>query len=118
MSNNIDSSALLSQLRTMAVQAGVQNVGNTTAGKVAATKVAGLNETEPFGKLLQSSIEHVNQRQTHSANLVKAFETGKPGVELSEVMIEAEKARITFEALSQVRKKLVKAYQEVMSMPV
>ncbi len=113
MSNNIDSTALLSQLRTMAAQAGVP-----ASDKVEATKVSVVKEAEPFGQLLKNSIEHVNQRQALSANLVKAFETGKPGLELSEVMIESEKARISFEALSQVRKKVVKAYQEIMSMPV
>lgn len=113
MSNSIDSTALLSQLRTMAAQAGVPR-----SDKVEATKATELKETEPFEKLLKNSIEQVNQRQTIASDLVKSFETGKPGLELSEVMIESEKARISFEALSQVRKKLVKAYQEIMSMPV
>jgi flagellar hook-basal body complex protein FliE len=48
----------------------------------------------------------------------KAFEMGDDSVDLSEVMIAAQKSTISFEALSQVRNKLMKAYQDVMNMPV
>ncbi len=33
-------------------------------------------------------------------------------------MIAAQKARISFEALTQVRNKMVAAYKEIMSMPL
>ncbi len=54
----------------------------------------------------------------HAKNLAEAFEKGDAGVELSQVMIEMQKARVSFEAVKQVRNQLVTAYQEVMSMPV
>ncbi|HQR82111.1 MAG TPA: flagellar hook-basal body complex protein FliE, partial [Thiotrichales bacterium] len=41
-----------------------------------------------------------------------------PNVELSEVMIQAQKASLAFQAMTQVRNKLVEAYKDVMSMPI
>ena len=109
MSNNIDSATLLTQLRSMASQAGIPPAKETSAP----------NEAGPqFTQVLQKSLESVNQRQQTAAKLAKSFELGDPNVELSQVMIEMQKARISFETLSQVRNKLVSAYQEIMNMPV
>lgn len=109
MSNNIDSAALLTQLRSMASQAGIP------PAKGASVPTEGGTE---FTKVLQQSLEHVNQRSQAASKLAKSFELGDPNVELSQVMIEMQKARISFETLSQVRKRLVSAYKEIMSMPV
>jgi flagellar hook-basal body complex protein FliE len=46
------------------------------------------------------------------------FEMGDPKVDLSQVMISQQKANISFQAVSQVRNKLVSAYQEIMNMPI
>ncbi len=43
---------------------------------------------------------------------------GDPNVSLAEVMIARQKASIAFEATVQVRNRLIKAYEEVMSMSV
>lgn len=109
MSNNIDSAALLTQLRSMASQAGIPSA------KEASTPAATGSE---FTQVLKQSLEHVNTRKQSAAKLAQAFELGDPNVELSQVMIEMQKARISFETLSQVRNKLVSAYQEIMNMPV
>ena len=45
-------------------------------------------------------------------------EVGQPGVSLTQVMVAAEKSSIAFEAMTQVRNKLVDAYKEIMNMPV
>jgi len=108
MSNSIDSTALLSQLRAMATQAGIPSTAEAKAPA----------EGPNFTEVLKNSVEHVNDRQQSAAKLAQSFEAGNPDVELSQVMIEMQKARISFETLSQVRKKLVTAYQEIMNMPV
>ena len=38
--------------------------------------------------------------------------------DISRVMIASEKASISFEALTQVRNRVVKAYEDIMNMPV
>ncbi|MEG8203533.1 flagellar hook-basal body complex protein FliE, partial [Pseudomonas sp. SF2] len=50
--------------------------------------------------------------------LANAFEIGKSGVDLTDVMIASQKASVSMQALTQVRNKLVQAYQDIMQMPV
>ena len=50
--------------------------------------------------------------------LRQGYEVGHPGVRLTQVMVAAEKSSIAFEAMTQVRNKLVDAYKEIMNMPV
>ena len=71
-----------------------------------------------FGELLQKSITAVNETQQTASTLKTAFEQGKDGVDLAEVMIAAQKSSVSFEAMVAVRNKLVEAYKDVMSMPV
>lgn len=109
MNNTINSNALLAQLRTMATQAGLDD---------AAVSNAKDEPTTDFTEVLQESIAHVNARKASANEMVAAFERGDAGVELSQVMIEMQKARISFETLSQVRNKVVSAYQDIMNMPI
>lgn len=76
------------------------------------------NEGERFSSLLKTSIDKVNDQQMNATELANRFEKGDSSVELSRVMIEMQKARVSFEAVKQVRNQLITAYQEVMSMPV
>lgn len=70
-----------------------------------------------FGELMQQAIEQVNETQMQATSLSKAFELGE-NVDLSQVMIAVNKSRVSFEALTQVRNKLLTAYQDVMNMSV
>lgn len=74
--------------------------------------------TSSFSALLQQSIDNVHDLQQNSKHLTEAFERQVPGVDLAEVMIADQKSSIAFQALMQVRNKVVTAYQEVMSMPL
>ena len=70
-----------------------------------------------FGELMQQAIEQVNETQMQASSLTRAFELGED-VDLSQVMIAVQKSRVSFEALTQVRNKLLTAYQDVMNMSV
>ncbi len=76
------------------------------------------NEEINFASMLKTSVDKVNQQQIKATELANRFEQGDSTVELSRVMIEMQKARVSFEAVKQVRNQLVTAYQEIMSMPV
>lgn len=76
------------------------------------------SEGTEFSAFLKESIDKVNDTQMQAGQLAKAFETGDPNVNLSEVMVSIQKASISFEAMLQVRNKLVQAYQDVMNMPM
>lgn len=95
---------VLAQMRTMSIEAG---------GKPQPTEGSG-----DFAAMLKESIDAVNQSQNTASNLARDFEMGKSDVSLAEVMIASQKASVSFQAMLQVRNKLVDAYKEVMSMPM
>ena len=71
-----------------------------------------------FGSLMQQAIDQVNQSQSEAAGMARALEAGDPSVDLAEVMVTMQKASLSFQALTEVRNKLLTAYQDVMNMPV
>jgi len=107
--DKINSNELLSQLQVLARK--VQQGGDQNINKDA-------NETTQFSELMKDSINKVNEQQSKAGELTKAFEMNDPDVPLSTVMIEMQKARVSFEALKQVRNQLVDAYKQVMNMPL
>ncbi len=50
--------------------------------------------------------------------LTQAFETGEKDLDLAQVMIAVQKSSLSFDAMVQVRNKLVEAYKDVMNMPI
>lgn len=105
--NNISSQQLLNQIRTL--HAELQAPAPT---RVAETGQAG------FGALLTDAIDQVNASQMRAAEMKTSYETGNSDASLAEVMISAQKADLSFRAMTEVRNKLVTAYQEIMNMPV
>ncbi len=71
-----------------------------------------------FQQLIKKSIDSVNQQQQQASALAQKFELGDPNVDLVRVMVEMQKARVSFEATSQIRNKFVEAYREIMNMQV
>lgn len=112
MSNSIDSNSLLLQLRAMAQDAGIPSSRELSRHESPAA------DAIDFSKVLENSLQSVNARSLEASQLRNSFESGNPDVELADVMIAAQKARISFEALTQVRNKMVSAYKEIMSMPL
>jgi flagellar hook-basal body complex protein FliE len=71
-----------------------------------------------FGQVLQDSINKVNEQQTMAKDLTVGFQTGTGTASVAEVMVAMQKASLSFTAMTQVRNKLVEAYQEIMNMPI
>ena len=107
MSLEIDS--VLAQIRSLSNQA---RVGTSQAS---APQKSGPSE---FASLLSKGIDSVNQTEQSAAKLSDAFQRGDPGVELPQVMLEMQKASVSFRALTEVRNRVVSAYQEIMNMQV
>lgn len=70
-----------------------------------------------FGQLLQAAINNVNSLQVNANEQAEAYATGKTS-DLHSVMIASEEASISLELATQVRNKVVDAYQEIMRMTV
>lgn len=104
--SDINVNQVLAQMRSLSIEAG--------GGKSSPVAENGSD----FAALLKQSIDSVNQAQQTSGKLQTDFELGKPDVSLAEVMIASQKASVSFQAMLQVRNKLVDAYKDVMSMPI
>jgi len=76
------------------------------------------NAPQNFAELLKTAVDNVNAAQKTSGHLKKAFEMGDPSVDLPQVMVASQKAGVAFQAMLTVRGNLLKAYQDIMSMPV
>jgi flagellar hook-basal body complex protein FliE len=107
---------VLATIRSFSTQSagGVGGIGHGSA----AGATGGTNGVSEFSKLMQKGIDSVNQMQNNANDLATQFEKGVPGVELPQVMLEMQKASVSFRALTEVRNKLVNAYQEIMNMPL
>lgn len=78
----------------------------------------GASKPQGFGDLFKQAINSVNETQQQSSALSTAYETGDPKVSLAQVMVASQKASVSFQAVTQVRNKLVEAYKDIMSMPI
>lgn len=77
-----------------------------------------INKVPSFGDLMTKAINNVNDVQQKSSSMATAYEKGVAGVDITDVMIASQKASVSFQAMVQVRNKLVEAYKDVMSMPI
>lgn len=103
----ISAEQLLAQMRSI-----------TQAAQGGAVSPTDKTESVDFSNMLKGAMDAVNTNQQKAGEMKKAFEVGDPNVDLSQVMISMQKASISFQAMVQVRNKLVNAYQDVMNMPV
>jgi flagellar hook-basal body complex protein FliE len=71
-----------------------------------------------FSQLLKGAVDQIATMQNQATSLANAYEAGDKSVDLSKVMIEVQKAGLAFRAMTEVRNKLVDAYQQVMNMSV
>ena len=108
--NDMGINEVLAQMRAMRLQAqSGSRIAQAPAGKPAGVE---------FTSILQRSINAVNNEQLKAQSLAQAFEAGDPKVELAEVMVQMQKANLSFQAMTQVRNKLLQAYQEIMGMSI
>lgn len=111
--------AVLSQIRSMQAQIGSVN-GQMPKPSPAAIGAVQPDAAQPgsFANVLKQGIDQVNEAQQKASSLATQFERGVPGVELPQVMLEMQKASVSFRALTEVRNRFVSAYQEIMNMPI
>jgi len=71
-----------------------------------------------FSQVLKSAIDQVGQAQQQAQQMSQNFASGEGNVNLQDVMVNLQKANLSFQQMVQVRNKLVNAYQDIMNMPV
>ncbi len=105
--NTMGVDQVLAQMRAMAAQV-------KTGGQ---PQEAGVEQAS-FVDLLKQSVDAVNQNQQNATAMARAFETGEGDASLAEIMIAVQKSSLSFDAMVQVRNKLVEAYKDIMNMPI
>src|SRR2546427_11592106 len=71
-----------------------------------------------FGALLKSNLERVDQMQSTAAQLAEQFQLGDPKVSLEDTMVALQKANVSFQAMVQIRNKVVAAYHDIMNLQI
>jgi flagellar hook-basal body complex protein FliE len=116
--SNIQS--MLQTLRSYQSQAagGMDGDGNKVGGGL-----NGLNGSQApqgpsgFGDLIRQTVDKVNANQMQASKISSAYERGE-GVPLTDVVLSMQKSSLSFEATLQVRNKVLKAYEDILNMPV
>lgn len=115
--SNLAIDQVLAQIRSLSAQAGA---GIKPASQASAIAPGGPAAAAgpAFGDLLKQGIDSVNRTQQTASALADAWERGDSGVDLARVMIESQKASVSFRALTEVRNRLVTVYQDIMNMTI
>ena len=103
---------VMQQLRSTATR--LDQVHDTARMNGAAPQSPGVRFTDALADAARS----VSQTQKAAAAGAAAVEAGAPGASIDEVMIQMQRADLSFRAMTEVRNKLVTAYQDIMNMPV
>ena len=99
--------ALIGQMRALAAEAGSKPPAPGATGPA-----------PDFASALKAAIDGVNQSQHQASATQQQFAAGTGNMSLSDVMLAAQKANLSFQTMLQVRNKLVSAYQDIMNLQV
>lgn len=103
--------SMLHTMRTLEAQSrGTTNVAVPGQIEHSAKPVA-------FNELVANAVGQVNQAQVQARDMQDAYDRGEP-VSLSDVVLGMQKSSLAFEATLQVRNKVLKAYEDILNMPV
>jgi flagellar hook-basal body complex protein FliE len=116
--SNMQIDGVLAQIRALQQQVKAGAPGLIKPDAVSPAGAAQGSGGVSFANVLKQGLDRVNEAQARAGDLATKFEKGTPGVELSQVMLESQKASVAFRATVEVRNRLVNAYQEIMNMPI
>jgi flagellar hook-basal body complex protein FliE len=110
------------QYQTQAKGVGANvNVGESSFAKAltSQSELTKVNtaKTPSFIESVKTLVDQVNAQDVKADALGEAYQRGED-VPLTDVVLSMQKASLSFEATLQVRNKVVKAYEEIMNMPV
>ena len=75
------------------------------------------NTNKDFGAVLMEKLDGVNKSQLDAENATESFIKGD-NIDVQNVMLSTEEAKMSLEMAVQVRNKLVEAYQEISRMQI
>ena len=118
MSDRADINSVLMQMRSIQTQ--VQSATSSMTNMAVPADQLGVKASDRtgFGDILKGAVDKVNDTQMDAKKMAVSYEKGDPSIDLPQVMIAAEKASVSFQAMTQVRNRLVSAYEDIMKMPI
>jgi flagellar hook-basal body complex protein FliE len=105
--NGIDVNNVLTQMRALSAQAG---------GGVAKSAPSADSASGSFMDSLRGAVEAVNRQQLGANQAAQDFELGR--TDLASAALSLQSAQVSFKAMTEVRNRVVRAYQDIMSMPI
>jgi flagellar hook-basal body complex protein FliE len=115
--SNIQS--MLQTLKSYQAQAagGMDDEGHKVGGLNGLKGSQAAQGPESFGDLVRQTVNQVNTNQMNASKLADAYERGE-SVPMTDVVLGMQKSSLSFEATLQVRNKVLKAYEDILNMPV
>lgn len=113
---NANIASMLQTLRAQQAQAKAP-----VAPQVQASQVQSVAQERPaisFQEAVRTAVAKVNEMQLKSTEMQDRYARGDSEMPLSEVVVGMQKSSLAFEATLQVRNKILKAYQDIITMPV
>ncbi len=115
MINKINSQANIDAMLATLRQHQVDSTGQTTPGVLAPPMPEVGKPT--FGEAIASAVVKTNNIQQEASSLRQAYDRGED-VPLTDVVLAMQKSSLAFEATLQIRNKVLKAYEDILNMPV
>jgi flagellar hook-basal body complex protein FliE len=115
MINKINSQANIESMLATLRQHQVDSSGKTTPSllSVPAPEVG----KPTFSEAIEAAVIKTNDSQQHASSLRQAYDRGED-VPLTDVVLAMQKSSLAFEATMQIRNKVLKAYEDILNMPV
>jgi flagellar hook-basal body complex protein FliE len=110
--SEIDVRSVLSQIRALQGQA------NTPAAAGKGAQAVGETGAASFGRVMEAALDRVSLTQGKAGDLQNKFQLGDPNTDLASVMLASSRAQVEFKGLVETRNRMVRAYQDIMNMPL
>lgn len=108
--SEIDVRSVLSQIRALQSQANAQ--------PRAVAPNAAAEGAPAFGRVMEAALDRVSLTQSKAVDLQNKFQLGDANTDLASVMLASSRASVEFKGLVETRNRMVRAYQDIMNMPL
>ncbi|PQA81583.1 flagellar hook-basal body complex protein FliE [Limnohabitans sp. TS-CS-82] len=114
MIDRISNANIMSMMETLRAHQAQSTGSSSSVSESSSTKIEGQSN---FFESVKTALDKVNDTQAKSTAMTDAYDRGE-NVPLTDVVLSMQKSSLAFEATLQVRNKVMKAYEEIMNMPV
>ncbi len=115
MNSSVTSQANIQSMLEAMHQYQIESTGKAIP-KVLTTPVPDINKPS-FGDAMKTAVVKTNEIQMYAGKLKDAYDRGED-VPLTDVVLAMQKSSLSFEATLQIRNKVLRAYEDILNMPI